>query len=104
MAGHSLSCIFLREFRDQRFGLLFLVADELLDSVQGPLTAQLPGGATEDALQVVLGADDRSGLAGGSAVVSVGAQRGGPPRHPGLDVFLDDVLDVVRPLRSFEFM
>lgn len=80
------------------------MADELLDSIQSPVATKLPGSPTKNALKIVLGANCRFGVTGGFVVVPIGAQGGGAPRHSRVDVFFDDVLDVVCSFWSVKFM
>lgn len=104
MVGYPFACVFFSEFRNQRLGLLFFLAHEFLDAVQSAFPEEFPRSHASYAVEAILGADDWTRTFGGPSLVPVGKERGSPARYPRMDVLLHDVLDVVRPFWSSEFV
>lgn len=67
--------------------------------VPGIIRKKLSRGPATDAVASELAANDSPRRARRPALAGASQNRGGSPRHPGLDVLQHHVLDAVRPLR-----
>lgn len=76
------------------------MADQFLDAAEGPVGEELSRGPTADAVETELGPNNSVRSDGRSSVVSVGTEGRIAERHPGMDVLLYHILDVVCPFRG----